>query len=234
MTDFLKAELVGKNKWRVLAIPFGGPFDGKDFDGEFFSRNTDIKPDWFDRRPLVWHHNLDETFKADPVLGTVDDLEEEEDGWWTTMWLDRSHRYWAQVNELLGKGKLYGSSGTMINFVKTDRKTGEILQWPYVEQTLTPTPSNILSRITAAKAVDHFKSANIGLLPVVRDMFLTDLDSHKADLQSDLSSDGDASADLTADGDDAAIQRLEMDPRRERAVRKLAQLAPRLEKLTTR
>ena len=27
--DFLKAELVGKNKWRVLSIPYGGPDGGK-------------------------------------------------------------------------------------------------------------------------------------------------------------------------------------------------------------
>ena len=56
MTDFLKAERLSSHKWRVLSIPFGGPFDGKDFDDEFFSGRTDIKPDWFDRRPLVWHH----------------------------------------------------------------------------------------------------------------------------------------------------------------------------------
>ena len=31
--DFLKAERVGPAKWRVLSIPFGGPFQGKDTDG---------------------------------------------------------------------------------------------------------------------------------------------------------------------------------------------------------
>ena len=239
MTDFLKAEQIGKNKWRVLAIPYGGPFEGKDFDGEFFSPKTDIKPDWFDRRPLVWHHNLDQTMKADPVLGTADDLEQTDEGWWTTMWLDRSHQYWAQVTELLGKGKLYGSSGSLPNFVRTDHKTGEILVWPYIEQTLTPTPSNIFARVVPAKAIDHFAEANIGLLPVVRDMFLSDPDSQKADLQSDLSNDGNEAtaqpaSDLSTGGDDAAIQRLAMDPNRARAVRLLADLAPRLEKLTTR
>ena len=216
MTDYLKAELIGGNKWRVLAIPYGGPFEGKDFDGEFFSPRTDIKPDWFDRRPLVWHHNLDNTMKSDPVMGTVDDLEQTDEGWWTTMWLDRSHQYWAQVNELLGKGKIYGSSGTMPNFVRTDHKTGEILQWPYIEQTLTPTPANTYSRIVPAKAVDHFKSANIGLLPVVRDMFLTE--SQTADLGSDLPTDGGGDTpDLSSGGDDAAMQRL--DPERERLTR---------------
>ena len=183
--DFLKAEQLSNSKWKVLAIPFCGPFEGKDFDGEFFSPKTDIKPDWFDRRPLVWHHNLDQSMKADPVMGTADDLEQQDDGWWTTIWLDRSHRYWAQVDELLRAGKIYGSSGSLPNFVRTDRKTGEILVWPYIEQTLTPTPANPFAVVVAAKAVDHFDEAKIGLSPALRGI-LSDLDSPVADLGPDL------------------------------------------------
>lgn len=196
--DYLKAERIGTNKWRVLAIPFGGPFEGKDLDGEFFSPATDIKEAWFDRRPLVWHHNLDQTMKADPVLGTSDDVEKEEDGWWSTLWLDRSHRYWEQVDKLLQAGKLYGSSGSLPNFVKTDPKSGEILVWPYIEQTLTPTPANPYARVVAAKAIAHFDEASIGLSPALRGI-LSDLDSPTADLRPDLPVEG---------GEDAAIQRL--------------------------
>ena len=191
--DFLKTEQVGKNKWRVLSIPYGGPFDGKDLDGEFFSPRTDIKPDWFDRRPLVWHHNLDEDLKADPVLGTADDLEQEDDGWWSTVWLDRSHRYWQQVDTMLRQGKIYGSSGTLGTFARTDHKTGEILVWPFIEQTLTPTPANIYSRVVPAKAVKHFDEAKIGLSPALRGI-LSDLDSPTADLSADLPSGGELAA----------------------------------------
>lgn len=196
--DYLKAEQISGSKWRVLAIPFGGPFKGKDLDGEFFSPRTDIKPDWFDRRPLVWHHAIDGTMKADPVLGTADDTEKDDDGWWSTIWLDRSHRYWAAVDELLRAGKIFGSSGSLPNFVRTDRKTGEILVWPYIEQTLTPTPSNPYSTVVAAKAIAHFDEANLGLHPALRGM-LTDLDSPEADLPSDLDEES---------GDEEAIQRL--------------------------
>lgn len=186
--DFLKADQIAAAKWRVLAIPFGGPFEGKDLDGEFFSANTDIKADWFDRRPLVWHHNLDRNMKSDPVLGDSDDLELKEDGWWSTLWLNRSHQYWDQVDALLRAGKVYGSSGSLPNFVKTDRKTGEILVWPYIEQTLTPTPANPYSVLVASKAIDHFDGAGIGLSPALRAL-LTDLDSRAADLRDDLPSD---------------------------------------------
>ena len=198
--DFLKAEQISSSKWRVLAIPFGGPFAGKDLDGEFFSPNTDIKSDWFDRRPLVWHNNLDKTID-DPVIGTADDLEQQKDGWWTTVWLDRSKRYWSAINELLGKKAIYGSSGSLPNFVRTDHKTGEILVWPYIEQTLTPTPANPYSVVVAAKAVDHFDKAQLGLSPAMRGI-LTDLDSQTADLSPDLDESKDES------GDEAAIQRL--------------------------
>jgi hypothetical protein len=191
--DFLKAEQVGKNKWRVLAIQFGGPFEGKDFDGEFFSSNTDIKADWFDRRPLVWHHGMDGTMKGDPVIGTADDTELEDEGWWSTVWLNRSHQYWAQVDALLRSGKVFGSSGALPHFVRKDHKTGEILVWPYIEQTLTPTPANPFARVIPAKALDHFDEAGIGLSPAVRGFISTDLESPEADLRSDLSTDGDGS-----------------------------------------
>jgi hypothetical protein len=189
--DYMKAERVGKNKWRVLSIPFGGPFEGKDLDGEYFSARTDIKPDWFDRRPLVWQHNLDATMKADPVMGTADDTELEDDGWWSTLWLDRSHRYWAQVNALLEAGKIFGSSGTLQTFAKTDRTTGEILVWPFIEQTLTPTPANPYARVVAAKAVSHFDEAGLALPAAVRGIF-SDLDGPTADLRPDLATAVDA------------------------------------------
>lgn len=192
--DFLKAEQVNGSKWRVLAIPFGGPFGGKDLDEEFFSPRTDIKPDWFDRRPAVWHHNLDKTMEADPVVGTQEDLEKPtKQGWWSTLWLNRSHQYWAEIDGLLRAGKIFGSSGSLPNFVKRDTKSGEILVWPYIEQTLTPTPANPYSVVTAVKAVDHFDEACIGLSPAIRGL-LSDLEGPTADLPGDLASAGELAA----------------------------------------
>jgi hypothetical protein len=135
---------------------------------------------------------------------------------------------------MLRAGKLYGSSGSLPNFVRTDHKTGEILVWPYIEQTLTPVPANPYARVMAAKAISHFDEANLGLHPALRGL-LSDLDSQAADLTPDLAKDGGGSVpDLSTAGDEAAIQRLAMDPNRERAVRELAQLAPRLGKLIDR
>jgi hypothetical protein len=162
MTPHLKAEQLTSVKWRVLAIPFGGPFaGGKDLDGEFFSPRTDIKADWFPTRPVLWHHGGDQAVK-DAILGTEDELVKEDDGWWGTMWLDRSARYWAQVSALLAAGKVYGSSGALGHLVQK-AKDGEILTWPHIEQTLTPTPANIFARVIPAKAAADFTLSGISL-----------------------------------------------------------------------
>ena len=70
--------------------------------------------------------------------------------------------------------------------VKIDKKTGEIIVWPFVEQTLTPTPSNIYSVVTPMKAiVEHFDEADIPLSSALKGI-LTDLDSPTADLPANL------------------------------------------------
>ncbi len=181
MADYIKAERLSNAKWRVLAIPFGGPFKGgKDLDGEYFSPNTDVKPDWFRERPVLWHHAKDMTI-GDESPGTEDDLKMERDGWWGTMWLDRSARYWEMVSEMLAAGKVFGSSGALGHLVRK-AKDGEILVWPHIEQTLTPTPANPFSRVVPAKAADDFTSAGIAW--------------------QDLS---DLGADLPSGGDDLAM-----------------------------
>jgi len=169
----LKAEQLTSVKWRVLAIPFGGPFaGGKDLDGEYFSPRTDIKADWFPTRPVLWQHGKDASLK-DVVMGTEDDLEKLDDGWWATMWLDRSARYWSQVSALLAAGKVYGSSGALGHLVQK-AKDGEILTWPHIEQTLTPTPANPFARVVPAKAVADFTSS--GLSPADLETYLSSED----------------------------------------------------------
>ena len=192
----LKAERLTNTKWRVLAIPFGGPKAGKDTDEEFFSPRTDIKADWFDKRPTIWHHNLDKTMKADSEIGTEDDLEQEDDGWWATVWLNRAHDYWSRIDKWLRDGKIYGSSGTLPHFREVDRKTGEILVWPHIEQTLTLTPANPYARVSPAKALAHFKSAGIAVDDEIRRLL------NESDRPSDLG------PDLPQGGDDPAMAKL--------------------------
>lgn len=189
--DYLKTEQLGSSKWRVLAIPFGGPLKGgKDLDGEYFSPNTDVKASWFKERPVLWHHAQDDAVKDEP-LGVEGELTKQSDGWWAEMWLDRSNRYWAQVNSMLAAGKVYGSSGALGHLVRK-APDGEILTWPHIEQTLTPTPANPFARVIPAKAATNFLSAGIAVDAALRSL-LTELDA-TPDLLRNLSSDGDPAA----------------------------------------
>lgn len=187
--ETLKADQVSNSKWRVLAIPFGGPMKGgKDLDGEYFDAATDIKPRWFKSRPVIFHHGVDAVLK-DAELGTQElDDEPDADGWWSTVWLDRSAAYWKQVDALLRAGKMYGSSGAVAHLVRKNRTTGHIDVWPHAEQTLTPTPANPYARIVASKSL------------VLADAF-------PDDLRADLFGGGEPAGDLPRNGDDVAKRR---------------------------
>lgn len=200
--DFLKAEHVRGSKWRVNAIPFGGPLKGRDLDGEFFSPRTDPKPDWFRERPVIFHHGEDVELK-DGVVGTQDPIEKESDGWWADMWLDKQSMYFHRLDSMLSKGKLYGSSGSMPHLVKK-ASSGEILVWPHVEQTLTFTPINVFARITAQKAVRDYDLAGIELDLALKGLLAET--ENLADLRADLSEGG---VHLPGDGEAAAMARLD-------------------------
>lgn len=203
--DYLKAEQLGPAKWRVNALPFGGEFKGgKDIQGEYFSPRTDPKAHWFAERPVLFHHGLDERLKTEDI-GIEGPIVKEKDGWWADFWLNRQSTYFAQIDKLLQAGKMFGSSGSAINLVKV-AADGEILVWPHLEQTLTPTPANRLARVTAQKAVADFQSAGIELDPAVRGL-LADLDGLTTDLASNLSLRGER--DLRNDGGDPAMARLD-------------------------
>lgn len=159
----LKAHVIDEGHFRILAIPFGGPIKGGDLDGERFTKRTDIKPDWFPERPVLWHHGQDD-YIGDRVIGKAIDLKLEEDGWWVDVWLKKGERHADLVHKLSQKSPLFGSSGT-IGYLKKTAPDGEILVWPYAEQTLTLAPSNMFSVSRPAKAMlEDAATADIDVL----------------------------------------------------------------------
>lgn len=193
--DALKATLIDDNHLRLLAIPFGGPVRGRDLDGDYFTPRTDIKADWFDSRPVLWHHGMDPTgVMGTTVLGkAVLDDEPEEDGWWVDVWLKAGERRAQLVKALAAKAPLYGSSQALPSLVKR-KADGEVLVWPYVEQTLTTSPQNALSVVRTAKAVlDDFDHAEIPVQGALK-AFLADLDDLGADLSPTWARPGEAEA----------------------------------------
>lgn len=170
----------------ILAIPYGGPIEkagapyGADLQGEWFSPKTDIKPDWFTERPVLWHHGKDPAgVMGTEALGKAVNLRQEDDGWWVDFWLAQGDRRVDLVKQLGKKGAhIYGSSATIPSLAKVEKATGEIIVWPYIEQTLSTAPVNTYSYVRSAKAVlDDFDAVGIpvssalkALLPAMEDL----------------------------------------------------------------
>jgi len=158
--ELRSVKLVGEDGIEGLGMPFGGPFNGQDLDGERFTEKTDFAFDWFAERPLLYQHGLDDPGIS--VVGRVKSWELRADlGVWVQAQLDKSHEYFGAVKELIKKGKLFFSSGAMRHLVETNSKTGEIKRWPWVELSLTPTPSNMLAQVEMAAAKSHFEMAGL-------------------------------------------------------------------------
>ena len=179
--DQTEAWFAGKIPRRLLAIPFSGPIDlpgtkGRDLDMEFFDEHTDIKADWFDERPVDWHHSQDPTGRLNGVLiGKAKNLSMDSDGWWVDLWLNAGEKRLSLIQKLNEKGaELFGSSYAYPNLVK--RSKGHIDVWPYMMQTLSTSPQNTHSVLTAKAVLDAFDHADISTEVALKAM-LAELDN---------------------------------------------------------
>ena len=146
-----------------LAIPFGGPFAGKDFDGEDFGPDTDLALEWFPQgRPLIYQHGLDGAQKT-TLQGRQAEHDVRDEGVWARAQLDKSAKYHATVSKMIAAGKMFFSSGSVPHLVQAT-KDGHITRWPWVELSLTPTPANPWAAVHAVKSTDlieHLADAGI-------------------------------------------------------------------------
>lgn len=139
--------------------PFGGPFQGKDLDGEYFAPDTDFALDWYSERPVLYHHGLDAGTKT-AVVGRQTKAEVTDLGVWIEAQLDRSNRYFDAIWKLVQEGKLFWSSGSLPHLVKRNAD-GKLERWPVVEFSLTPTPANPMALAEPAQVKSHFKSVGL-------------------------------------------------------------------------
>lgn len=137
-----------------LAIPYGGSFKGRDLHGETFSAKTDLALDWFpdEGRPFLYHHGLDRAVKT-TLVGRQISREERPMGQWVQVQLDKRSKYMDAISDLVDKGALGFSSGSMPHLVRT-AKNGHIDRWPWVELSGTPTPAEPGAAVYAVKSAD--------------------------------------------------------------------------------
>lgn len=153
-----------------LLMPYGGPANGRDLTGEYFSPRTNFALDWFSERPLLYQHGLDADVRLEAV-GTIKAVELRDSGGWMQAQLKKSSAYWSEIKQLVDAGKLFLSSGTMEHLIEKT-PSGEIKAWPLIEGTLTPNPANPFAALALKSALGHFEAAGLGT-PAVKALLAT-------------------------------------------------------------
>lgn len=137
-------------------VVWGSP-QQRDLQGEYFTPETELGLDWYDRRPALYHHGLDGDLKA-AVIGVIDTLKTDDTGVWAEAQLDMRQRYIQAVQRLIHQGVLGWSSGSLPHLVEITPDK-HIKRWPIVEGSMTPAPAEPRQTdIRALKAIEGFDS----------------------------------------------------------------------------
>jgi len=140
-------------------VMWGSPTE-KDLQGEYFTKSTQLWTDRYPTVPTLFHHGLDSTIGLS-VVGHRTKAAADDVGMWVEDVIDKSNSYWVYVDALVKAGKLHYSPGSAPHLVKST-SDGELLSFPVVEDTLTPTPAQPRLRpIEQIRAA--YKSANIDI-----------------------------------------------------------------------
>ena len=105
----------------VLGIPYGGPDNGKDKDGEYFSTATNLHTDNYPLPPVVYYHGYSPEGKplGDPqFIGKTISREERGDGVWYRVVLDKASELAKRVWENAKEGLARASSGSISHLVR--------------------------------------------------------------------------------------------------------------------
>lgn len=166
MFGFIKAINDQSGDWLidVLGVPYGGPFDGKDHQGEYFSDATDLWLDRIPKRPIVYYHGGVELIPE--VIGEELGYERRDDGVWFRVKLDKTKAYAARIWDAAKKGLARASSGAISHLVRA-AEDGRLIVWPIGELSLLDgqehRPVNPLARIELVTAKAIFEAASISI-----------------------------------------------------------------------
>lgn len=146
----------------VLGLPYGGPNNGKDNDGNWFSPLTDFMDGVIDSPPVLYGHGAITKTDSD-VHGKVHARWYDKEGGWFKVELKRDSPRFDKLLEAHQKGTLFASSGAVPATVEI-AESGHIDRWLVGELTLVDVrdgyrPSNGYA-ITKANAVDEALFSN--------------------------------------------------------------------------
>ena len=119
----------------VLGVPYGGPNNGRDSDGEYFDASTKLYLDKYPTVPAVYYHGYDENGApaSEPqIIGKTTGYEVKQDGVWFRVVLDQANDYARRVWEAAKNGVARASSGSIAHLRRVARD-GHITHWPVAE-----------------------------------------------------------------------------------------------------
>lgn len=127
------------------AVRFGSP-DEPDMSAysDFFTKATDFWLGKWDRRPMLYHHAMEEGTRDAPVIGEWVKAWADEAGVWLQGQLDAAHKYHAAIKELARRGLLRVSTDSAPHLVRRVRQangTHEVKTWPILAASLTVSPA---------------------------------------------------------------------------------------------
>ena len=128
----------GVHKLLVLATPYGGPDNGKDWQGEYFDDETDFMTELGESRPIIYFHGLQPSGRkqARPeVIGTGIAVRRDENGMWFEVLLEKGKALVERLWEAALKGLVRASTGSLSHLVRR-AKDGHLLTWPIGEISL--------------------------------------------------------------------------------------------------
>lgn len=157
LVDALAIKTLRPNRVGAYLCIWGNPAM-KDLSGEYFTPNTEEMTAVFDAVgavPAIYHHAMDETMKS-TVIGLVDRMEKDDVGLWVEAQI-REHDYYKRyITPLVDQRVLGWSSGALPGARRVSKSTGEILRWPVVEASMTPSPMEW--RMSAQWPITNIKS----------------------------------------------------------------------------
>lgn len=127
------------------AVRFGSP-DEPDMSEmrDYFTKSTDFWLGRWDRRPMLYHHGMDEGTRDAPVIGAWVKAWADDAGVWLQGQLDKAHKYHAAIKELARRGLLRVSTDSAPHLVQRERGPGGthyVKTWPILAASLTVSPA---------------------------------------------------------------------------------------------
>lgn len=134
------------------AVRWGSDVE-RDVENDWFSKSTDLWLDVYQNQPLIWDHASGVELPPDPdwpddeqdnprryKIGTVTKSMKDDIGLWIEATLDAHNKWKEGILELIDKGVLGFSSGSVPHLIKR-APDGMVESWPFIELSTTASPA---------------------------------------------------------------------------------------------